>query len=230
MPQNNPPQKQQLLSIWWLILIALLLWNLFGIWSTQNPVAKIPYSTFIHQVKDDNVEKVSLMGGEIRGTFVKPVLWPPAKGVTKAPPTPAQTVPAEASAKKTANPSPSATTEAPAAAKTPTEKTAKPSPSAAPGTPAKPFTPRRYQHFMTVFPEEIGDANLLPLLESHGVQVSAESPTSPFFSIVFANLLPFLLLVAFFWWMGRRANQHRGSIFGGLRGFTQAQARRYNSE
>ena len=227
MPQKNPPQKPQLLSVWWLLLIALLLWNLFGIWPTQTPVATIPYSTFIHQVKADNVEKVSLMGGEIRGTFVKPVLWPPAKGLNKT--TKAQTVPPEAPAKKTAKPLPSATTET-SVAKAPPEKTAKPSPSSVPGTPAKPFTPRRYQHFMTVFPEEIGDANLLPLLEAHGVQVSAESPTSPFFSIVFANLLPFLLLVAFFWWMGRRANQHRGSIFGGLRGFTQAQARRYNSE
>ncbi len=74
--------------------------------------------------------------------------------------------------------------------------------------------PPEYSIFYTVFPEIVGDPQVIPLLESHHVEVVAFKNTQPWFSVLFWNLLPFGLMLLFFVWMGRCAVKQQGSIFG----------------
>lgn len=71
-----------------------------------------------------------------------------------------------------------------------------------------------YKDFMTTFPQSVGDQQLLPLLEKHHVQITAETPSQPWVFTLLMNLLPFLLLIGYFWWMGQRAMKQQASIFG----------------
>ena len=57
------------------------------------------------------------------------------------------------------------------------------------------------------------DAGLLPLLEEMGVTVTAEEPRTP---SVLASLLPWILILAFYFWLSRR--MMGGGISGGLPG------------
>jgi cell division protease FtsH len=242
-PQKTPPQGPEnrspwSFSIWWLILIALLVWNFFGVQpSTKPEAAKIPYSVFIDQVKANNVAEVYIRGDEIGGHFVKPVLWPPAEKAAKS----AKASSSKASANQQTS-APGATAGQPEG----TQSGSAPANQANPSEPAKSATapvnqtnrpqagksklpprpePKQYRDFLTTFPEEIGDPDLLPLLESHNVEIKAYPPPNPWLSNLLISILPLLLLVGFFWWMGRRAVRQQGSIFG----FGQQKAKRYDS-
>ncbi len=86
--------------------------------------------------------------------------------------------------------------------------------------------PGEYSEFSTVFPQEIGDPNLLPLLEKHGVIVEVKSISSNKFVTLILSWLPLVLLFAFFIWMSR-------SIAGGRNGafkFGQSKPRRYTED
>jgi cell division protease FtsH len=204
--QQRPPERGPNLLLWWLILIALLAWNMVSFrHPAQDEVAKIPYSVFINQLKADNVAKVYINGDEIGGHFVKPVLWP---GLSSKP-AQSKAAPAE--------PAPSSAPAKPPQAAVSQRESTKQKPAQA--------EPKSYPRFLTTFPEEIGDPNLLPLLESHNVEIIAYPPPSPWLSDLVANLLPLLLLVGFFWWMGRRAARQQDSVFG----FGRQTARRYDS-
>jgi cell division protease FtsH len=169
-PKNTPQSDLSSTDFfphwWWLILVALLIWNIITFWPVATPEADIPYTTFLEQVRADNVSEVKIVGDKITGTFVKPFTWPPAG--------------------KSAG--------------------ASPQPTAVP-------KPLSYTKFTTTFPESVGDPNLLPLLESHKVMVQAQTPTSPWFITLLVDGLPFLLLILFFGWMGRRAMQSQSSLF-----------------
>ena len=56
--------------------------------------------------------------------------------------------------------------------------------------------------------------------------IAAVPNSEPFTARIIGGLLPTLLLVGFFWWMGRRAMNQQQSIFGA----GKSQARRYNKE
>jgi cell division protease FtsH len=96
--QQTPEPRQTLrrISIWWLILLGLMIWNIWSLLPASQPEADIPYSTFLSQVQAGNVTKVSISGDEITGSFAKPFVWPqgtpPASpqptGSPAAPPTP----------------------------------------------------------------------------------------------------------------------------------------------
>ncbi len=101
---------------------------------------------------------------------------------------------------------------------TPTPNRLVPSGSAQP-TPA----PQMVTSFRTTFPEVVGDATLLPLLEAHGVVVDVAPPATPWFTLLLTNGLPVLLLVLVLVWMGRQAAQSQAGIFG----FGRSQARRH---
>jgi cell division protease FtsH len=73
--------------------------------------------------------------------------------------------------------------------------------------------PTSYTDFHTVFPEVVGDPQLMPLLSTHNVQVTASPPPSPWFTILLTDGLPLLLLVGFLLWMGRRSAQSQSGIF-----------------
>jgi cell division protease FtsH len=67
--QPTPPERPRISPIWWVILIALFIWN---IWSfvpqTQQEIA-VPYTAFIEQVKTGNVKDVQIDGAQISGDF-----------------------------------------------------------------------------------------------------------------------------------------------------------------
>ena len=170
--------------IWWLVLLALVVWNVFAFLPSRRPEVTIPYTAFLAQVQDGNVSHVDIVGSEITGTFVKPVLWPqPAATATAA----------------------SSQTGSQAAATATVAATA----TAAAPTP----TPQLYPTFTTTFPETIGDSNLLPLLEKQNVVVNVAPPPNPWLSLLFTSALPLLLLVGLFVWMGRQASQGQAGLF-----------------
>jgi cell division protease FtsH len=113
--QSRGPQPTPMnMFIVWLIFFALLVWNFVVWWPTNQPEITIPYSTFLDQVRADNVTKVLIVGDEITGSFAKPLSWPkptlPATmPVTPVKPTPSSTGKPE-SAQLTASPPASYTT------------------------------------------------------------------------------------------------------------------------
>jgi cell division protease FtsH len=187
--------------IWWVILAALMVWNVLLFLPASQPEVSIPYSTFLAQVRADNVTKVHISGTEISGTFAQPFLWPQptlAASTAAASPQPTEAATAVASPQ----PSASATT-----AETPSETS----------------QAQTYGEFITNFPDAIGDRNLLPLLEAHQVEVDVSPAPSPWLGILLSNGLPLLLLVLVMVWIGRQAAQNQSGIFG----FGRSKAREY---
>jgi cell division protease FtsH len=83
--------------------------------------------------------------------------------------------------------------------------------------------PILYDSFITVFPESVGDPQLLPLLESHDVIIQAQTASTPWFVVLLSNGFPFLLMLVVLYWMGRQAAQNQKGIFN----FGQSKARQY---
>ncbi|WP_295803592.1 ATP-dependent zinc metalloprotease FtsH [uncultured Microbulbifer sp.] len=85
----------------------------------------------------------------------------------------------------------------------------------------------RTTHFITVLPP-VDDPELMPLLEQHQVQIRAEpSETNPW-SLVLLSLLPWILIIGLFLWLGRRMQERMGGIGGGgAFGFGQSRAKRF---
>jgi cell division protease FtsH len=103
-PQNWVPQN---LWFWWLALTALLIWNAIALWPRSTPEVDVPYSTFLEQIRADNVSKVHIIGDGITGSFVKPLLWPPATpAATPAPEAHASAAPKTSAETKTEKPRP----------------------------------------------------------------------------------------------------------------------------
>jgi cell division protease FtsH len=106
--QKQTPRIPQLPRwMWWLILLALMAWNIWAFLPAGRPEASIPYSTFVTQVRADNVASVHIAGGEITGTFVKPLPWPqptPGSKPTAASPQPTSSPPTTYSAFRTTFP------------------------------------------------------------------------------------------------------------------------------
>ncbi|MCB9419926.1 MAG: ATP-dependent zinc metalloprotease FtsH [Ardenticatenaceae bacterium] len=75
--------------------------------------------------------------------------------------------------------------------------------------------------FITLFPAEVGDPNLLPLLEANNVLVDTAPVPTPWFTILLTDGLPILLLVLLFAYMGRNMTRGQGSIFN----FSRSQVR-----
>ncbi len=112
-------------------------------------------------------------------------------------------------------PAPTAT---PAATTAATTATAQPNPNAQ--------ASKNYSSFATYFPESVGDASLLPLLEEHSVVVDVAPPPSPWFSLLISMGLPLLLLVLFFVWMAWMGRQNQAGIFK----FGRTSARKYGAQ
>jgi cell division protease FtsH len=211
---RGPDARQQLplnLWFWWLIFAALLAWNLLAWWPSSSDTVFIPYSTFLTQVQTDNVSKVHIVGDEISGEFVKPLLWPEPKQTARSP---------------AAAPSPGSASPAPSTQPRSDSHGTGKAPNAKGGTDAgtEP-SPAHYSNFRTTFPSAIGDPNLMPLLEAHHVVVDVSSGNSWLVSIL-VNWFPMLLLIGFFWWMAAKSNRAQSGMFG----FGRMKARRYSSE
>jgi hypothetical protein len=63
--------------LYWLLLAALTLWNLWLFVPRPKLSVTLPYSEFIAQLQSGNVAKVRIAGASISGQFAQPVLWPP---------------------------------------------------------------------------------------------------------------------------------------------------------
>lgn len=84
--------------------------------------------------------------------------------------------------------------------------------------------PIEVTEFRTVFPQAVGDDELVDRLLAQGAEVETESPSQGVLQALLVNLLPFLLLIAVFVWFARRARQSAG---GGLFNFGRSKPRRY---
>ncbi len=204
MPQGGPGSWRDLIT-WGLILIGLMAWNIITLWPKAHPEVDIPYTTFLAQARTGNIASVHIVGGEITGSFVKPLLWPEPKEAATPPAPP----PASAAAPPALPPNPKASL----------EKKPKPAPTAS--TPAVTYT-----GFRTTFPATVGDPNLLSLLEAHKVVINVGKPASPWLLELLANWFPMLLLIGFFWWMGSKASRGQAGLFG----LGRAKARRYSED
>jgi len=71
-PTEHPTGPRIPYLFWWLVFIGLLIWNIVSFWPTTTPEVDIPYSTFLDQVRSNNVAQVQITGAEIKGNFVKP--------------------------------------------------------------------------------------------------------------------------------------------------------------
>ncbi len=212
-PVPQPPVNPQNRAwIWWLVMAALLIWNVLAFLPTQRPEAAIPYSAFLSQVTAGNVKSVHISGSEITGEFVSPVTWPPA--------TPTASAPAATSNGTVAAPAVSGKTAAP----TTTSGGTAPPPAVSGGTSGP--TPMPYNTFQTTFPAEVGDPNLVSLLQSHQVVINVAPPPSPILTALLSNGLPLLLLILGLVWIGRQYSQSQSGVFG----FGRSRARRYTAD
>jgi cell division protease FtsH len=201
------------LWFWWLIFAALLAWNLFAWWPSQSYTVIVPYSTFLTQVRTDNIAKVHIVGDEISGEFVKPLLWPEPKQMAR----PVTVAPSPGSA------SPASSNQL----RTDSHGTGKAAGTVGETDGGVESTPTLYPRFRTIFPSAIGDPNLIALLEAHHVVVEvSSSPGNSWLVSILVNWMPMLLLIGFFWWMAGKSSRAQSGMFG----FGRMRARRYSSE
>jgi cell division protease FtsH len=202
---QKPPQLPRTIWTWWLILLVLMVWNLVSFWPKPRPEVNIPYTTFLAQVRADNVAGVRIVGDQISGSFVKPLQWPQADARAPTPP-------------------PSTTPVAPSGAQAPSPPDKQAPPASAEKQAAPP--PAVYSDFTTTFPQALGDPSLLPLLESHRVAVAVSSPPTHWLMLLLTEGLPIVFLVAFFLLAGRQAARGQSGLFG----FGRSKARRYTHD
>ena len=207
-PQDSPqkpPQLPRTIWIWWLSLLVIIVWNLVSFWPKPRPEVNIPYTTFLAQVRADNVAGVRIVGDQISGSFVKSLQWPQADASAPTPP-------------------PSTTPVAPSGAQAPSPADKQAPPASADKQAAPP--PAVYSDFTTTFPQALGDPSLLPLLESHRVAVAVSSPPTHWLMLLLTEGLPIVFLVVFFLLAGRQAARGQSGLFG----FGRSKARRYTHD
>ena len=88
------------------------------------------------------------------------------------------------------------------------------------GTPAA--TPQSYNDFSTIFPDSVGDTNLIPLMEQKGIQIQAAQTAVPWYVALLTDGLPFLLLILAMVWIGRQTMKSQQGLFS----FGRARARK----
>ena len=81
--------------------------------------------------------------------------------------------------------------------------------------------------YVSQIPVALQDTTLSPLLEQHHVQVTGEGPASATLLSVILSLLPLLLFVGLFIFLGRRAGRQ---LAGGLGSLTGSRAKLYDAE
>ncbi|MFL7871003.1 MAG: ATP-dependent zinc metalloprotease FtsH [Anaerolineales bacterium] len=68
--QSSPPARPHISPFWWVILIALFIWNIWTLKPQTKQEIDIPYTAFIEQVKAGNVKDVQINGAQISGDFI----------------------------------------------------------------------------------------------------------------------------------------------------------------
>jgi len=144
----------------------------------------IPYTAFIEQIKSGNVKDVTIDGAQISGDFKTGV---PASNLV---PPDLLTTPQ------------------------PTSQSTTPQPTSQPASSSKAASkPELYTAFTTTFPEAVGDANLVPMLEANNVVLNVKTPSNPLILDLLINGLPFILLIGAMIWMGRKTMSSQSGVF-----------------
>ena len=84
LEQSPHQQKSRISWTWWLLFMALMIWNLWTFWPRSQSEVNLPYSAFLDQVKKDNITNIVISGSEITGKFLKPVVWPVNPGPSQS--------------------------------------------------------------------------------------------------------------------------------------------------
>ena len=84
--------------------------------------------------------------------------------------------------------------------------------------------------YTSQLPTALNDDALSPLLLKHKVQVIGTNPSATSAGTVILSLLPFLLIVGVFIWIGRRTRKQLGGGLGGLMGIGKSRAKVYDME
>jgi cell division protease FtsH len=77
--ERQPKQSSgpRLSSVWWLILITLVIWNIILVLPVKGPPQVVlPYSALLEQIRADNIKQVDINGAHISGIFNRPVIRP----------------------------------------------------------------------------------------------------------------------------------------------------------
>jgi cell division protease FtsH len=205
-PKGPPPAKMPPRKTWlWflLILLANFLLSRFLLPSPNAPVT-VPYTLFKEEVGKGNVQAIHSQGATITGRFKAPVTYAP-EGENLA-----------TSGEKSS---------------TPKSEPSKTEPSATSArSPRPPEAPKSVTAFTTVLPSFV-DPGLEGFLIDHRVEISAKSIDeggSPW-AMLLLGFGPAVLIIGFYVWMFRRAQQG-GGMGGGLMGIGKSKARRYDQE
>jgi cell division protease FtsH len=73
MESQKPPQKPGINPIWWLVMLALIAWNIYAFWPRTPSEINLPYSSFVDQVRADHVQSVQINESSITGDFTQPL-------------------------------------------------------------------------------------------------------------------------------------------------------------
>ena len=92
-PPKAPEPAPKIPLISWLILVALVGWNVWAFLFRPAAQLELPYSEFLAQVRDGNVAKVHIVGDEIQGSLDKPLVWPPPEHAANGEKAPAAAAP-----------------------------------------------------------------------------------------------------------------------------------------
>jgi cell division protease FtsH len=104
-------------------------------------------------------------------------------------------------------------------------------PPVTPGSAATDNTPasteqQSYSAFDTIFPDSVGDPNLLTLLEEKKVEIHVQNVSTPWYITLLTDGLPLLLLILVSVWMGRQAMKSQQ----GIMSFRETRARRVQAD
>ena len=108
----HPPQYPALWGFWlgWFLMLLIMVGNLL-IWRPRaGTEVTIPYTTFLTQVRADNVTKVLIVNETITGSFAKPFQWPQLPHNTVLPTPPQSTSASKTTPEPVASPPTSYTT------------------------------------------------------------------------------------------------------------------------
>ncbi len=85
-------------------------------------------------------------------------------------------------------------------------------------------------HYTSQIPTALNDTSLSPLLRAHKVQVTGTVPSTSSLLGVLGFLLPLVLIVGVFVWIGRKSRKQLGGGLGGIMGIGKSKAKVYDEE
>ena len=84
--------------------------------------------------------------------------------------------------------------------------------------------------YTSQIPTALNDTALPPLLRAHKVQVTGTIPSTSSLLSVLGFLLPFVLIIGVFVWLGRKSRKQMGGGLGGIMGIGKSKAKVYDEE